>query len=75
MPLTAPVGVALFQNTPRINAGKRAAPAREKAQATMNRIVAGFCEATLAASTATTSNSDFETTSRHCVVAVGRRTL
>jgi hypothetical protein len=67
--------VARFQKTPRINAGKKAAPASEKAQATMNRIVAGFCEATLAASTATTSSSDFETTSRHCVVASGRKTL
>ena len=44
-------------------------------RATMNRIVAGFCEATIAASTATTSSTDFETTSRHYVVACGRQIL
>jgi hypothetical protein len=54
---------------------KQRRPGERKAQATMNRIVAGFCDATVAASTATTSSNDLETTSRHCVVACGRKTL
>ena len=72
MPAIAPCRLARFQKMPSTSAGKKAEPAIEKAHATIERIVAGFCAANMAAMTATTSNSDLEMTSRHWVLACGR---
>ena len=55
------------------SAGKKAEPAMENAQETIDRMVPGFCAATVAARMATTSSIDFEITSRKCVDASGRK--
>jgi hypothetical protein len=57
---------------PRTNAGKNADPAIENAQATIERMVPGFCAATVAASTATTRSRDLAMTRRNWVDASGR---
>ena len=70
IPASAPARVALSQKIPSTSAGKKAEPAIENAQETMERIVPGFCAAMVAARTATTSSIDFDMTRRNWVEVV-----
>ena len=63
--------LARFQKMPSTSAGKNAAAANEKAAETRNRMSAGFCDATSAASKATTSSRAFEIATRRAVGAFG----
>jgi hypothetical protein len=67
--------LARFQKIPITSAGKKLAAAKENAADTRNKMSAGFCAATEAASTATTSSSILATVSRVLVDACGLITL
>ena len=71
MPSEAPHLLARFQKMPHTSAGKNAAAANENAAETRNRMSAGFCAATAAAASATTSNSALDSVTRRAVDAFG----
>ena len=75
MPDEAPHLLARFQKIPSVSAGKNAAAANENAADTRNRISPGFCAATAAAASATTSSRAFEIATRRPVDAFGSNIL